>query len=401
MLNSSKLYNRNGSSQRDVSRLTAVFLKLYPFPQELTEKWTSPPSVDAPVSRLSKDTALPVPDAASFKDSMDKKLEGILSSLFSASGTSLRPVLDSAWVSRAVQTWSDALCRAIATRVPREELAHLASQIKEADYLCEASLDVLQVISRTSADLSVSVRRSLWMKLRTCLQKSLSRHSITCRGRFSGMSRPSWQSRKSTSALLTPSSLQRLSRRGRETLQVCRLLEESDSRRLGTQVVSQGYHLEFASLPPRRFFMSRYPQGHQKAQALHDAIGKLIRSEVIIPFPTEERFRGYYSNLFVVPKKDGSVRPILDLKELHTFIRPRRFKLEFLRSVIAAPIFCPHQRFLRFAFQNRHFQLTDLPLGLNLAPRVFTKIMSVATALIRTRGISITSYLDDLLIKAP
>ncbi|VEL17703.1 unnamed protein product [Protopolystoma xenopodis] len=77
--------------------------------------------------------------------------------------------------------------------------------------------------------------------------------------------------------------------------------------------------------------MSRYPQGHQKAQALHDAIGKLIRSEVIIPFPTEERFRGYYSNLFVVPKKDGSVRPILDLKELHTFIRPRRFKLESLR----------------------------------------------------------------------
>ncbi|XP_041427028.1 uncharacterized protein LOC121396278 [Xenopus laevis] len=167
------------------------------------------------------------------------------------------------------------------------------------------------------------------------------------------------------------------------------------------KVVSQGYHLEFASLPPRRFFMSRYPQGHQKAQALHDAISKLIRSEVIIPFPTEERFRGYYSNLFVVPKKDGSVRPILDLKELYTFIRPRRFKLESLRSVIAAPIFCPHQRFLRFAFQNRHFQLTDLLLGLNSAPRVFTKIMSVATALIRTRGISITPYLDDLLIKAP
>ncbi|XP_041437518.1 uncharacterized protein LOC121399818 [Xenopus laevis] len=239
------------------------------------------------------------------------------------------------------------------------------------------------------------------MKLRTCLQKSLSRHSTTCRGRFSGRSRPSWQSRKSTSALLTPSSLQRLSRRGG------RLCRFADSWKNLTQdvwvheVVSQGYHLEFASLPPCRFFMSRYPQGHQKAQALHDAIGKLIRSEVIIPFPTEERFRGYYSNLFVVPKKDGSVRPILDLKELHTFIRPRRFKLESLRSVIAAPIFCPHQRFLRFAFQNRHFQLTDLPLGLNSAPRVFTKIMSVATALIRTRGISITPYLDDLLIKAP
>ncbi|KAE8576008.1 hypothetical protein XENTR_v10004015 [Xenopus tropicalis] len=50
------------------------FTELYPFPTDLIEKWATPPSVDAPVSRLSKTTALPVPDASSFKDAMDKKM---------------------------------------------------------------------------------------------------------------------------------------------------------------------------------------------------------------------------------------------------------------------------------------------------------------------------------------
>lgn len=55
-----------------------MFQKLYPFPTDITEKWSLPLSVDAPVSWLSKNTALPVPDASSFKDSMDKELQSLL-----------------------------------------------------------------------------------------------------------------------------------------------------------------------------------------------------------------------------------------------------------------------------------------------------------------------------------
>ncbi|XP_041429227.1 uncharacterized protein LOC121397139 [Xenopus laevis] len=112
------------------------FLKLYPFSADTTEKWSSPPSVDAPVSRLSKNTALPVPDASSFKDS----------------GTALRPILATAWVSRAVQTWSESLVQAILSGVPRQELSQVATQIKDAnEYICEAALDATQAVSRASA----------------------------------------------------------------------------------------------------------------------------------------------------------------------------------------------------------------------------------------------------------
>eukprot|EP00079_Xenopus_tropicalis_P020232 XP_012810936.1 PREDICTED: lamina-associated polypeptide 2, isoforms alpha/zeta-like [Xenopus tropicalis] len=141
------------------------FSKLYPFSTDLIEKWSSPPSVDAPVSRLSKTTALPVPDASSFKDAMDKKMESLLRSAFAASGTSLRPILATAWVSRAIQSWVDSLLQGIISGTPRHELSLQATQIKEAnDYICEASLDAAQLASRSSA-LAVAARRSLWMKL--------------------------------------------------------------------------------------------------------------------------------------------------------------------------------------------------------------------------------------------
>ncbi|KAE8597474.1 hypothetical protein XENTR_v10016480 [Xenopus tropicalis] len=141
------------------------FQRSSPFPQESLHKWSTPPSVDTPVSRLSKNTALPVPDSSSFKDSMDKKTEGFLRAAFTAAGESLRPVLSSAWVSRAIQTWSTSLVDRLNSVAPRQELATLASQIRDAnEYLCEASLDVAQAISRTSA-LSVAARHSLWLKL--------------------------------------------------------------------------------------------------------------------------------------------------------------------------------------------------------------------------------------------
>eukprot|EP00079_Xenopus_tropicalis_P035704 XP_017949475.1 PREDICTED: E3 ubiquitin-protein ligase SHPRH [Xenopus tropicalis] len=141
------------------------FQRYYPFPQEFQEKLSNPPSVDAPVSRLSKNTALPVPDSSSFKDPMDKKMEGFLRSIFTTAGESLRPVLAAAWVSRATQSWTDSLLDSINSGTPRHELAALATQIKSAsEYLGEASLDAVQAISRTSA-LSVAARRSLWLKM--------------------------------------------------------------------------------------------------------------------------------------------------------------------------------------------------------------------------------------------
>ncbi|CAJ0961645.1 unnamed protein product [Ranitomeya imitator] len=186
------------------------------------------------------------------------------------------------------------------------------------------------------------------------------------------------------------------------------------------ELVSSGYKIELVCLPPPRFFPSRLPRCKSLRQSLFNSIESLRISGVISPVPKEERFQGFYSNLFVVPKKDGAVRPILDLKLLNRFVRVRHFRMESLRSVISSlekgeflasvdiqdaylhiPIFPLHQKFLRFAVNNLHFQFTALPFGLASAPRVFTKVMSTVVSILHSRGIVVLPYLDDLLIKGP
>ncbi|CAJ0967241.1 unnamed protein product [Ranitomeya imitator] len=186
------------------------------------------------------------------------------------------------------------------------------------------------------------------------------------------------------------------------------------------EVVSSGYKIEFASRPRDRFFQSRPPKDPALFPGFFAAIASLLKSGVIVPVPEKERYTGFYSNLFVVPKKDGKVRPILDLKLLNRRVRLRHFRMESLRSVIASmeaqeflcsidiqdaylhvPIFPGHHRFLRFAVQQDHFQFVALPFGLATAPRVFTKIMAALMAILRVRGLVLFPYLDDILIKAP
>lgn len=45
---------------------------------------------------------------------------------------------------------------------------------------------------------------------------------------------------------------------------------------------------------------------------------------------------GFYSNLFIVPKLNGEVRPVLDLKALNQFLNIQTFRMELINSVITS-----------------------------------------------------------------
>ena len=51
---------------------------------------------------------------------------------------------------------------------------------------------------------------------------------------------------------------------------------------------------------------------------------------------TDTSSLGYYSRLFLVPKPDGSFRPIIDLMKLNLFLEIPSFNVETLFSLIAA-----------------------------------------------------------------
>ncbi|XP_051973615.1 uncharacterized protein LOC127636872 [Xyrauchen texanus] len=135
--------------------------------------------------------------------------------------------------------------------------------------------------------------------------------------------------------------------------------------------------------------------------------------------PSNRKEEGFYSPYFIVPKKGGGLRPILDLRVFNRALLKLPFKMLTQRNILAGvqhldwfaavdlkdayfhvSILPGHRPFLRFAFDGQSFQYKVLPFGLSLSPRVFTKVAEAALAPLRVAGIRILNYLDDWLILA-
>ncbi len=162
------------------------------------------------------------------------------------------------------------------------------------------------------------------------------------------------------------------------------------------QVQGHSVHLSVEQGCPCLACRSRGPTGEGR-----DRAGPSSRDEVI------------------VPKKDGGLRPILDLRVLNRALHKLPFRMLTQRRIFQCvrpfdwfaaidlkdayfhvSILPRHRPFLRFAFEGRAYQYKALPFGLSLSPRVFTKVVEAALVPLREAGIRILNYLDDWLILA-
>ncbi|XP_041426953.1 uncharacterized protein LOC121396240 [Xenopus laevis] len=143
-------------------QISKRFTQTYPFPKECIDLWSSPPAVDPPVSRLSRNTTIPVADAAAFKDPIDKRLEGFCKSSFTASGSAFRPIFAIAWVAKAMEVWVEQAAQLIGSEDPTTD--NILSKIADATtYIGDAALDAARMVAQASAH-SVAARRYLWLK---------------------------------------------------------------------------------------------------------------------------------------------------------------------------------------------------------------------------------------------
>ena len=88
------------------------------------------------------------------------------------------------------------------------------------------------------------------------------------------------------------------------------------------QTVS-GYHLEFESLP-YQFKLPKLPKFSEKETTLIESeIQKLISKGAITVVPPSDN--KFISNIFLVPKKTGDFRPVINLKPLNQFCAENSF----------------------------------------------------------------------------
>ncbi|KAL0175067.1 hypothetical protein M9458_031035, partial [Cirrhinus mrigala] len=183
--------------------------------------------------------------------------------------------------------------------------------------------------------------------------------------------------------------------------------------------VERGYRIQFgAPLPP---FNGVSPTlvGPEQGLVMEQEVATLLRKEAIEVVPPHDRESGIYSRYFIVPKKDGGLRPILDLRLLNRSVMRLKFKMLTIKQVVSqirsedwfvtidlkdayfhVSILPRHRKYLRFAFRGEAYQCRVLPFGLALSPHTFTKCVDAALAPLRLQGIRILNYIDDWLILA-
>ena len=144
---------------------------------------------------------------------------------------------------------------------------------------------------------------------------------------------------------------------------------------------------------------------------------RAVTKDVIEKVSSQQKNFGFYSTLFLVPKKSGKLRPVTNLRPLNNYLLKKHFKMDTLSKVLNVvipgdwavsidltdaylhvPIFPKHRQFLRFCILGHCYQWKALCFGPTSAPRVYTKVLSVVMGHLHSLNIRILAYLDDLLI---
>ena len=176
-------------------------------------------------------------------------------------------------------------------------------------------------------------------------------------------------------------------------------------------VTSRGLRWEWIGAPPsyRPFYQAATPLLESFVQTLLDS-GAIEKTS----------FLAFQGPLFSVAKKGTDKRRvILDLSTLNKHVLCASFKMttvERVRLILPqgvwtvsldlkeayyhVPIHPNYRKFLGFRIGAQKYRFRALPFGLNIAPKVFTRLTNVVVARLREKGVWAVAYLDDWLIWA-
>nr|CAH7730411.1 unnamed protein product [Callosobruchus chinensis] len=176
-----------------------------------------------------------------------------------------------------------------------------------------------------------------------------------------------------------------------------------------------GFHRQVISSPVQRIAPIEPKRSQKESDAIDSSIENLPHEGILsLVSPCKGQF---ISNVFIVPRSDGSSRLVLNLKSFNEFVKTSHFKLgthktvsqvitpncymsniDFKDAYYLVPIYNAHKKYLRFCFNGSTYEYNCFPFGLSCAPQIFTKILKPVVSHLRKRNLLSVIYLDDFLL---
>ncbi|KAG1107399.1 hypothetical protein G6F61_011802 [Rhizopus arrhizus] len=155
-------------------------------------------------------------------------------------------------------------------------------------------------------------------------------------------------------------------------------------------IIQHGYHIPFHITPPVTTSPTLIiPYSTDQIVLLDKAIQELLTKAAIEKvFPQQvSQVPGFYSSIFVIPKKNGGIRPVFNLKKLNLYLDAPHFKMETIREVsrmikpndyltsidlsdafLHMGLHPSSRRYLRFQWRNQVYQFCTTAFGLSTSP---------------------------------
>ena len=132
---------------------------------------------------------------------------------------------------------------------------------------------------------------------------------------------------------------------------------------------------------------------------LMSEVKKILGKAAIEAVPFADRQQGFYSTFFLVTKKTGDYRAVINLRPLNQYLKTQHFKMDTMKTVLNLVkkgdwafsvdlkdayfhilIHPSHRKYLRFCIKGKAYQYRVLAFGPKTSPRVFTKVVAVVAA---------------------
>ena len=180
--------------------------------------------------------------------------------------------------------------------------------------------------------------------------------------------------------------------------------------------LKQGFTVRWLKVPPDMDFGELIPTNEEESNALRKEQLELVTKGAVELASSE---KGCIFKLFLVDKKGGKRRPVVNMRPLSPFVISPHFKLEGLNiarelirgnywmarldlkdAYLHVPIHPCYRKYFRYRHSGVVYQWKVLPFGFRDSPRLFQKLAVEAVTELRERGLKLVVYLDDMLLVA-